>query len=67
MKFFVRRLLAGIVIVPLAGVAYAFSCLMLIAYGANPNGNSLADYFGFGMVLGVFLTLAFAFDALRRN
>jgi hypothetical protein len=67
MKFFVRRLLAGIVIVPFVGLVYSVGCVMLIAYGAGSNGNTFADYFGFGMVLGVGFTLLFAFDALRRN
>lgn len=66
MKFFIRRLLAGIVIVPLTGVAYVITCALLIANGAGQN-NSVAGYFGIGMWIGVGLTLVFAVDALIRK
>jgi hypothetical protein len=66
MKYFVRRLLTGIVIVPLTGVAYVVLCVLAIAWGAGQN-NSVAGYFGIGCWFGVALTLAFAFDALRER
>jgi hypothetical protein len=65
MKFFIRRLLAGIVIVPLTAVAYVFACALLIANGAGQN-NSAIGYFGIGLWLGVGLTLLFAFDVFRK-
>jgi len=65
MKFFIRRLLAGIVIVPLTAVAYVFVCALLIGLGAGQN-NSVAGYFGIGLWLGVGLTIAFAVDVLGK-
>jgi hypothetical protein len=65
MKFFVRRLLAGVVIVPLTAVAYVLVCALLIGLGAGQN-ESVAGYFGIGLWFGVGLTLVFAFDALRK-
>ena len=62
-----RILIASAVITSGCSIGYLLVCVMLIAYGAGSNGNTFADYFGFGMVLGVGFTLLFAFDALRRN
>jgi Na+-driven multidrug efflux pump len=66
MKYFVRRLLTGIVIVPLTGFAYAVMCVLAIAWGAGQN-NSVAGYFEIGCWFGVGLTLVFAIDAFRKG
>lgn len=65
MKYFIRRLLTGVVVVPLTGVAYVVWCALLIGAGAGQN-NSVAGYFEIGCWLGVGLTLVFSFDALRK-
>ena len=63
MKYAFRRLLAGIVIVPLVAVAYFAGCVVLIGLGAEPHGTP-SEVWALGLMFGGVATLAFAVSAL---
>lgn len=63
MKYAFRRLLAGIVIVPLVAVIYFVGCVMLIGLGAEPHGTP-SEVWALGLMFGGMATLAFAVSAL---
>jgi hypothetical protein len=65
-KYFIRRLIAGVVIVPLTGLAYLVVCGLLVALGAGQN-NSALGFYEIGCWLGVCLTLAFALDVFWKE
>lgn len=64
-KYFWRRLLLGIVIVPVSGVAYVAVCAVLIGLGAEPT-DSPQGYFINGVILGALATVLFALQAIRK-
>jgi len=66
MKYVFRRLLAGLIIVPVVGFGYLLLCGVLIALGAS-QGYSASAYLDFGLVLGVALTLWFALDGYGKG
>jgi len=65
MKYAFRRLLAGIVIVPLVAVAYFVLYVGLVAWGAEPNATPI-EVWNNGLMIGVVATLVFAGSALVK-
>ena len=52
MKFLIRRLIVGIVAIPVVAGTYTALYLFLILAGGEPN-QSLEETFNFGIVIGV--------------
>ena len=63
-KYVFRRLLAGIVIVPLVAVAYFAGCVVLIGLGAEPHGTP-SEVWSLGLMFGGVATVAFAVMAIK--
>ena len=66
MKYLVRRLVAGVVIVPVIAVAYFVLVALLIAGGAGANATPL-EVWNNGLWAGVIATLVFAGSALFKG
>jgi hypothetical protein len=66
MKFVFRRLLAGIVIVPLVALAYFVFYALLVGLGADPTATP-SEVWANGLWLGGFLTIVFAGEVLVRK
>jgi hypothetical protein len=62
MKYAFRRLLAGIVIVPVVAIAYLFGYAMLVGLGAEPTASA-SEVWSLGLLFGVIATLVFAGSA----
>jgi hypothetical protein len=59
-KYTFRRLLAGVVIVPVVAVAWFLGYAVLVGLGAEPT-DTPQGVFGSGLMLGVIATLVLAF------
>ena len=60
MKFVIRRLLVGVLALPVVAGLYLFGYLALIALGAEPTA-SLGEAWGNGLLVGSVSAVAFAF------
>lgn len=65
MKFVFRRLLAGIVIVPLVALAYFVFYALLVGLGADPTATP-SEVWANGLMFGVLATLVFAGSAVAK-
>jgi hypothetical protein len=60
-----RILIASAVITSGCSIGYLLVCVMLIAYGASPSGNTPLDYLGYGAVFGLLMSVWFAVEVIR--
>ena len=65
-KYTFRRLLAGIVIVPVVAMLYTLLVALLYAMGAGWSGGVVVAWNN-GLMIGVMATLAFALFAGKEN
>jgi len=64
--FAVRRLLAGIVIIPIVAVAYFVLIALLVVMGSEPTATA-EETLNFGLVVGVAVHLMFSLSVLFRS
>jgi hypothetical protein len=60
MKFVIRRLVAGVVLIPIVALAYTALYAYLILIGGEPNA-SIQEVFANGLVFGVVIATALQF------
>lgn len=65
MKFYFRRALAGVIVVPMVALMYVVGVAVLIAFGATPT-FSVDDAWATGLMLGIVTECVLLFSKVSK-